>query len=165
MLKISALFGFVLMAVAFAACEKDAPYNAVEQLDIDDAIIVKYMADSNVKATKDVSGLYYILLRAGTSDVQYVDTTKIYANYRAKILKDTVFFSRSVDSTFFFTMPGYMEGWKRGVELAKLGGMVRLLIPSPLAYQQRSLSVGKIIPPNSILDITLEIVSVNKKPK
>nr|WP_121270728.1 FKBP-type peptidyl-prolyl cis-trans isomerase [Pedobacter schmidteae] len=165
MLKTSALLGFVLMAAAFAACKKDAPYNEAAQMDIDDAIIVKYMADSNVKATKDASGLYYNIIRAGREDVQYMDTTKIYANYRAKILKDTVYFSRSVDSTFFFNMPGNIAGWKRGVELAKLGGLVRLLIPSPLAYQQRTFTAGKKIPPNSILDITLEIVSVNKKPK
>jgi FKBP-type peptidyl-prolyl cis-trans isomerase FkpA len=165
MLKSRALLWFVLIAAGFIACEKAAPYDEAAQMEIDDAIIVKYMKDSNVVAEKDPSGLYFKILKPGKDNGRYGDTTTIYASFRAKILKDTLFYDRSIDSTFNFKLPGYMVGWKRGVELAGLEGQVRLLIPSPLAYQQRTVAAGKTIPPNSILDITLEILSIHQKPK
>ncbi len=163
MLKTSVLLGFFLLAIAFVACEKEAPYDSVKQLEIDDAIIVKYMADSSVNAIKHSSGLYYNIIRPGTG-VAVVETDTVYSNYTLKILKDSVLLSKSADSTFKFMLPGYIEGWKTGVSLIKPGGLIRLLIPSTLAYQQRTINSPRI-PPNSILDITLEIVSVNKKPK
>lgn len=164
MLKTSVLLGFFLMAIAFVACKKDAPYDSVKQLEIDDAIIVKYMADSGVTATKHSSGLYYNIITSGAGN-EIVETDTVYSNYTLKILKDSVLLSKSIDSTFKFMLPGYIEGWKIGVSLIKPGGSIRLLIPSTLAYQQRALTSPRI-PPNSILDITLEIVSVkNKKTK
>ncbi|SMC77677.1 FKBP-type peptidyl-prolyl cis-trans isomerase [Pedobacter africanus] len=163
MLKTSALLGGVFIAGMFAACEKPAPYDEAGQALIDDAIIVKYMKDSNVVATKDPSGLYYNLIKTGKDEVNPTDTA--WALYTARILKDTIDFDKSLDTTFKFNTPGYFMGWKRGVELAKVGGKVRLLIPSTLAYQNRAVSIVKTIPPNSILDITLEILSVNKDPK
>lgn len=154
--------GVFLIAVAFFACKKDVPYDAGAQLEIDDAIIAKYLTDSAVTSmVKHSSGLYYRILRPGTgSTVTEIDT--VFGNYTFKILKDSTFLSK--DSTFRFTLPGYFEGWKTGVSLIKVGGAIRLIVPSPLAYQQREVVTPKI-PPNSILDITLEIDSVNKKTK
>lgn len=164
MLKTSALLGGVLMlATLLVACERPAPYDEAGQMEIDDGIIVKYMRDSGVVATKDASGLYFNLIKTGTGTVNPTDTA--WALYTARILKDTIDFDKSLDTTFKFNLPGYMKGWQRGVELAKVGGKVRLLIPSPLAYQNRTVIIGKTIPPNSILDITLEILSINKDPK
>ena len=165
MLKTSVLLGFVLMAVAFTACEKDAPYDGETQLEIDDAIIARYLLDSNVTVMeKHSSGLYYNILESGTGNAVSVEDT-VYATYSLKILKDSAMLSRSMDSTFKFQLPGYIEGWKIGVSLIRPGGKIRLIVPSPLGYQQRAVT-SPVIPPNSILDITLRIVSVkNKKTK
>lgn len=162
MLKTSVLLGVVLMAVAFTACEKDAPYDKQTQLEIDDAIIAAYLVDSSVTGMiKHSSGLYYNILRAGSGSAVSEEDT-VYSNYSLKILKDSAMLSRSMDSTFRFQLPGYMEGWKTGVSLIRPGGSIRLIVPSPLGYQQRAITTPKI-PPNSILDITLEIVSVKTK--
>ncbi len=162
MLKTSALLGFFLMAVAFTACEKDAPYDKETQLEIDDKIIAEYLVDSNVTAMeKHSSGLYYHIIEPGSGNAVSEEDT-VTGNYTLKILKDSVLLSRSADSTFKFQLPGYIQGWKTGVSLIKPGGSIRLIVPSPLAYQQRAITTPKI-PPNSILDITLEIVSVKPK--
>ncbi|WP_316817824.1 FKBP-type peptidyl-prolyl cis-trans isomerase [Pedobacter nyackensis] len=161
MLKTSVLLAFVLMAVAFFACKKEVPYDSVTQLEIDDEIIAKYLVDSAVTMTKHNSGLYYKIIRPGEG-AQVGQTDTIFGNYTMKILKDSVLLSKSVDSTFRFTLPGYFEGWKIGVSLIKVGGSIRLIVPSPLAYQQREVVSPKIAP-NSILDITLDIDSVKPK--
>lgn len=163
MLKTSVLLGLFLIAVAFVACEKDVPFDSAQQLEIDDAIIAKYLVDSNVVATKHSSGLYYNIITPGEGN-QVLETDTVFGKYTLKILKDTVLLSKSQDSTFRFMLPGYIEGWKTGVSLIRPGGEIRLLIPSSLAYQDKAI-VSPKIPPYSILDITLEIISVNKKPK
>jgi len=163
MLKTSVLLGLVLIAVGFFACEKDVPYDGPKQLEIDAAIIDKYLLDSNVTATKHNTGLYYNIIRPGTGNPVALDDT-VYGNYTLKILKDSVLLARTVDSTFMFIPRGYMKGWQTGLSLILPGGAIRMIIPSPLAYEQREV-LSPRIPANSILDITLEIVSVNKKPK
>ncbi|TCC82890.1 FKBP-type peptidyl-prolyl cis-trans isomerase [Pedobacter hiemivivus] len=164
MLKTSVLLGLFLLAVAFVACKKEVPYDQAGELAIDDEMIVKYMADSNVKTlTKHSSGLYYNIIRPGTG-TEVLNTDTVYGNYTLKILRDSLPLAKSLDSTFKFMLPGYIEGWKTGVSLIKVGGSIRMVIPSALGYQQRVVTSPNI-PPNSILDITLSIVSINKNPK
>lgn len=163
MLKTRVLLGFVLMAAVFVACEKPAPYDAIAQLEIDDAIIVKYLKDSTVTAKKHSSGLYYNIISPGNGNVVYGDKDSIYARYRLKVLKDTVLRDRSLDSTFVFLLPGYIEGWQTGTRLIQPGGAIRLIIPSTLGFKDRAVT-SPVIPPNSILDITLEIDKI-KHPK
>ena len=163
MLKTSVLLGLFLLAVAFVACKKEVPYDQAGELAIDDEMIVKYMADSSVRLTKHSSGLYYNIIRPGTGEV-IKNTDTVYGNYTLKILRDSLPLAKSVDSTFKFMLPGYIEGWKTGVSLIKVSGSIRMVIPSALGYQQRVVTSPNI-PPNSILDITLSIVSINKNPK
>lgn len=164
MLKTSVLLGLFLLAVAFVACKKEVPYDEAKELAIDDVEIAKYLLDSNVtNITKDASGLYYNIITPGTgNEVTNVDT--VYGNYTLKVLRDSVFRAKSLDSTFKFLLPGYIKGWQTGVSLIKPGGKIRMIIPSALGYQQRAITSPNI-PPNSILDITLSIVSINKNPK
>jgi FKBP-type peptidyl-prolyl cis-trans isomerase FkpA len=163
MLKTSVLLGLFLLAVAFVACKKEVPYDQAGELAIDDEMIVKYMADSSVTLSKHSSGLYYNIIRPGTG-TEVLNTDTVYGNYTLKILRDSLPLAKSLDSTFKFMLPGYIEGWKTGVSLIKVGGSIRMVIPSALGYQQRVVTSPNI-PPNSILDITLSIVSINKNPK
>lgn len=164
MLKTKILLGFLLLATVLVACEKKAPYDEVKQLEIDDAIIAKFLIDSNVTAIKHSSGLYYQIIKVGDSDVVYTPESEIKAKFRAKLLLDSVLYDKSIDSSFKFTLPGFMPGWQTGVQLSKPHGKIRLFIPSALGYQDRAVISPKI-PANSILDITLEILSVNTKTK
>jgi FKBP-type peptidyl-prolyl cis-trans isomerase FkpA len=173
MLKSRILFGLILLAAGYTACKKIEPYNSQAQLEIDDAIIAKYLVDSNLKDSgfvKDPSGLYYKIQRMGAGTDKIIDESVIYANYTVKVLTKPAY-DRRLDSAFTFTLPGYIEGVQKGITKIKVGGKIRMLIPSPLAYQQRYLRgttrAGRdtiLVPSNSILDYTLEILSLNKKP-
>lgn len=164
MLKTSVLLGLFLLAVAFVACKKEVPYDQAKELAIDDEMIAKYLLDSNVTAiTKHSSGLYYNIITPGAGN-EVINTDTVYGNYTLKVLRDSLPRAKSQDSTFKFLLPGYIEGWKIGVSLIKPGGKIRMIIPSALGYQQRIVTSPNI-PPNSILDITLSILSINKNPK
>ncbi|MBA4197680.1 MAG: hypothetical protein C0459_09020 [Chitinophaga sp.] len=54
-----------------------------------------------------------------------------------------------------------MKGWQIGLPLCKVGGTIRLIIPSALAYSIRSRS--KAIPPNSILVFDIEVLGVKQE--
>ena len=164
------MFGLILIAAGYTACKKMEPYNSQAQLEIDDAIITKYLVDSNLKDSgfvKDPSGLYYKIQRRGIDTGIITDTTLMYANYMVKVLTKPAYDKR-LDSAFTFRLTGYVEGIRIGAKKIKVGGKIRMLIPSPLAYQQRYLKGGAkdsiLVPSNSILDYTLEILSLNKKP-
>ena len=169
MLKSRILLGLVLTGLLYAACQKNPPYDGLKQMEIDDAIIVKYLADSNLKDSfkKDQSGLYYWMQRKGTKEGIFADTSTYFANYNVAVLGHPTFEKRT-DSTFTFKRPGILAGLNIGLDLmGKPGGKIRMLIPSPLAYKERYLKGGIRdsirVPPNSILDYTLEIDSVNTK--
>lgn len=150
--------GFVLMAAVFVACEKAAPYDPVTQLEIDDALIAKFLKDSVLadSFTKHSSGLYYQIKAPGTGNEHYPETDTIFARYTLKLLRDSVLRDRFQDTTFKFVLAGYIDGWKTGTRLIQPGGTVRLIIPSALGFKDRPLT-SPLIPPNSILDITLKI--------
>lgn len=164
MSKTSVLLGCIFVTAAFFACKKDAPYDETKQMEIDDALIVKFLKDSSLVDSfiKDSSGLYHHIIRAGKGNVSYTDKDFIAAKYTLKVLRDSVVRDKRLDSTFAFQLPGYIKGWQTGARLIQPGGKIRLLVPSPLGYQQRVVA-NPIIPPNSILDITLEIDSVKKQ--
>lgn len=171
MLKSRILLGLVLIAAGYTACKKNAPYDGPAQLAIDDAIIAKYLVDSNLKDSgfvKDPTGLYYKIHKMGTDATKITDEDLIFANYTVRVLGKPVYDKR-LDSAFTFRLPGFIKGIQLGVEKIKIGGKIRLLIPSPLAFQQRYLKGGGkngdsiLVPPNSILDYTLEILYLNKK--
>lgn len=164
------MLGLILIAAGYTACKKIEPYDSQAQLEIDDAIIAKYLLDSNLKDSgfvKDPSGLYYWIQRRGVDTGTVTDTTLIYANYLVKVLTKPAYDKR-LDSAFTFRLTGYVEGIRLGAKKIKSGGKIRMLIPSPLAYQQRYLRGGTrdsiLVPPNSILDYTLEILSLTTKP-
>lgn len=156
MLKTRALLGFILLVAIFVGCKQDAPYDDEAQLAVDDSIIVKYMADSNVKATKHSSGLYYNIIKPGAGNETYADRDTVYGRYKLKLLMDSVLRDKNLDTNFRFLLPGNIEGWQIGTRLIQPGGAIRLIIPSALGYKNRTVT-SPLIPANSILDITLEI--------
>lgn len=168
MLKSRILLGLVLTGLLYAACQKNPPYDGLKQMEIDDAIIVKYLADSNLKDSfkKDQSGLYYWMQRKGTKPGEFTDEGTYLANYNVAVL-DKPTFEKKTDSTFTFKRQGILAGLNIGLDLmGKPGGKIRMLIPSPLAYKERYLKgvANNDILPNSILDYTLEIISVKTTP-
>ncbi|HEY1025718.1 MAG TPA: FKBP-type peptidyl-prolyl cis-trans isomerase, partial [Sphingobacteriaceae bacterium] len=56
-----------------------------------------------------------------------------------------------------FMLGGVIPGWQIGIPLIQKAGRIRLIIPSPYAYQNSS--QGNI-PANSVLDFDVELVDV-----
>lgn len=153
--------GILFAVCAMAACEKPEVYDETAQSEIDEARIKEWMdTTGNVTLQRDPSGLYYQILSKGpdTGSVELKDS--LYVEYEGSILGDTTFFSSATDvSPYKFILKNSIPGWKIGLPLAKSGDRIRLVIPSPLAYQD---NIVDAIPANSILDFTIGLRKVVK---
>jgi FKBP-type peptidyl-prolyl cis-trans isomerase FkpA len=142
---------FVALVLLASSCMKDS-----DQAAIDDQAIKDYMVSKNLTATKDPSGLYWIMTVEGTGAAPTAQST-VEVKYRGSLLNGTVFDQTAADKTFTYPLSGLIMGWQIGIPLMKEGGKATLLIPSQLGYGAENLG---IIPPNSVLIFEIELIDV-----
>ncbi len=117
------------------------------------------IAAKQFDTTGSKEGVYYHIIKEGTGDfVNVNDTVTVF--YKGSLLKDGSIFDQTKDKPATFPLKRLIRGWQVAVPMCKVGGTVRIFIPSGLAYGIRSRS--KDIPPNSVLVFDVEVVSVKK---
>jgi FKBP-type peptidyl-prolyl cis-trans isomerase len=130
--------------------------------------------DANVKAGDDyraangkkpgvtttASGLQIETLTAGTGDTPKA-TDKVKVHYVGTLIDGTKFDS-SIDRGEPITFPlnGVIKGWGEGLQLMKVGGKARLVIPPSLGYGAEG--AGGTIPPNATLVFEVQLLSIEK---
>ena len=125
--------------------------DSLEQLEIDKKLITA--ANTDAKNIHD--GVYYTILKEGTGrQVSVSDTVTAY--YKGYLLKDGSVFDGTKDKPAIFPLKRLIMGWQIGVPLCKVGGKIKIIIPSALAYSIRTR--GAKIPPNSVLVFEVEVV-------
>jgi hypothetical protein len=139
--------------------------DSLEQLDIEKKQVVgkffppnefpepsKVIGEAYTKFFKD--GIYYYMIKEGTGkQVSVNDTVTVY--YKGMLLDGSVF-DETKDKPATFPLNRLIRGWQIGVPLCNVGGKIRLVIPSNLAYSIRTRSAK--IPPNSILVFEIEVI-------
>jgi len=126
------------------------------QAEVDDQIIKNYLSAKMLNATKDPSGLYYIMTSPGTG-VSPVSTSTVEVKYKGMLITGTVFDQTAADKTFTYALTGLIKGWQIGIPLMKKGGKATFYVPSELGYGGNDMGV---IPPNSILIFDIELIDV-----
>jgi FKBP-type peptidyl-prolyl cis-trans isomerase FkpA len=132
---------------------KTYPYR--KQWLFDDAKIQSYLTAKALTATKDPSRIYYIVNTVGTGDAVNGIESTVNIKYTGRTL-DGVSFDSNADG-YSSTLTGLIRAWQIMIPKFKVGTKFRMLIPSDLAY---GTSGSGTIPPNSVLDFDIEIVSV-----
>jgi len=132
--------------------------DSVAQATKEAAVIMKAVKDGLIDTTK-LHGVYYKILKEGTGQhVHVTDTVSVF--YKGWILN-----GQGIDSTknepAVFALNRLIKGWQYGLPACKVGGKIRLVLPSGLAYSIRSRAVA--IPPNSILVFDIEVVAAKEK--
>jgi FKBP-type peptidyl-prolyl cis-trans isomerase FkpA len=139
-----------VLVLLFSACKKED-----SQADKDDEIIRQYLSDNNIQATKDASGLYYVITEEGTGDHPDI-SSEVTVRYKGYLTNGTVFDQTSGNSTATFPLSGLIKGWQIGIPKLKQGGKGTFFVPSALGYGSQA--VGDI-PANSVLIFDIELVS------
>lgn len=105
------------------------------------------------------SGLYYEILKEGNSGtVSATDTVTVH--YKGWNYLTQQVFDQTEKEPATFPLKRLIPGWQIGIPLCKVGGKIRLYLPSGLAYGIRNMN--NIIAPNSILVFDIEVLNTKK---
>ncbi len=129
--------------------------DSVQQRQIDMKIINDAITSGKTDAKDNAEGVYYKMMKEGTGRQVKVNDTVI-AFYKLTLLNDGSLVSDVKAKPDTFSLKRLIRGWQIGVPLCKVGGKIKLVIPSDLGYSIRTRSAK--IPPNSILVFEIEVL-------
>lgn len=140
-----------IISVFAISCHKEV----VDQPAVDEAIIVKYNADNDLKTIKTNSGLHYIINEEGTGVKPNINSnvTVAYKGY----LTDGNVFDKSSSEGATFALNGLIKGWQEGLQLFKEGSKGVLMLPSALGYGTQG--SGKI-PENAVIIFDIHLIEI-----
>ncbi len=129
--------------------------DSVQQRQIDIKIIEDAIASGKTDVKENVQSIYYKMMKEGTGrQVTVDDTVTVY--YKGYLFVNDSVFDQTKEKPATFPLKRLIRGWQIGVPLCKVGGKIKLVIPSDLAYTIRTRSAK--IPPNSILVFEIEVL-------
>ncbi len=115
--------------------------------------------DSLKQTATFYKGLYYTMLKEGTGQ-QVTENDEVEIFYKGWLYSNGRTFDETKNEPLKFPLKYLIKGWQIGVPICKVGGKIRLYIPSSLAYGIQN--IGKEIPPNSTLVFDIEVISSKK---
>jgi FKBP-type peptidyl-prolyl cis-trans isomerase FkpA len=118
--------------------------------------IIAYTATAGGTWVKHNSGIYYQIIANGSGSAPN-DNSIVWVNYTGKYLNGTVFDSNTNPTSPYKSQLGALiDGWRITLPFIKIGGKIRMVIPSALAYGCSSSS----IPANSVLYFDIDLINV-----
>lgn len=117
--------------------------------------MASFAAANGLTMTEHSSGIQYQIISAGVGPTATL-TSDVSVRYTGKKMDGSVF--ETVSGTpITFTLGQVIPGWQLAIPLIQEGGLIRVLIPSSLAYG----CTGKgSIPGNSVLYFEIQLVDV-----
>jgi len=129
--------------------------DSARQRQIDTKIIEDAIASGKTDVKDNANGVYYKMMKEGTGrQVSLNDTVTIF--YKGYLFVNDSVFDQTKEKPATFPLKGLIRGWQIGVPLCRVGGKIKLVIPSDLAYSIRTRAAK--IPPNSILVFEIEVL-------
>lgn len=131
--------------------------DSVQQATIDEQIIQQAITSGKTDAKQKGNDVYYTIMKEGTGlNVLVTDTVVVY--YKGYLLEDGSVFDQTKEKPATFPLSRLIRGWQLAVPYCKVGGKIKIVIPSGQAYSIRTRAAK--IPPNSILVFAIEVVDV-----
>ncbi len=131
---------------------------SIKEKDAGKAFLEKFAKEDGVKTTE--SGLAYKVIKEGDGATPGPEDT-VEVHYHGTLADGTVFDS-SVDrgQTISFPLNRVIRGWTEGLQLMKVGGKTKFVIPSDLAYGDAG--APPKIPGGATLVFEVELFKVSK---
>lgn len=118
----------------------------------------------NAKLPKDSvtynEGVFYQLLKEGTGPLVHLTDT-VVVHYKGWLHSDGSVFDQTKEKPATFPLSRLIKGWQLAVPHCRVGGLIRIYIPSGLAYGIRTFATT--IPPNSTLVFNVEVLEARVK--
>ena len=151
----------------FSASKQKAPVlmpfsdvDSVQQAELEESIIRTAIENKTTDATAKATDVYYSILKEGTGrNVSVTDTVTVF--YKGYLFSDGSVFDQTKEKPATFPLNRLIRGWQLAVPYCKVGGKIKIVIPSGLAYSIRTRSPK--IPPNSMLVFEIEVVDAKSQ--
>ncbi|MFY7840018.1 MAG: FKBP-type peptidyl-prolyl cis-trans isomerase [Lacibacter sp.] len=135
-----------------------APFSNVDslqQVKMDEEIIQQAISSGKTDAKEKAVDVYYSIVKEGTGNaVAVTDTVTVF--YKGYLFSDGSVFDQTKEKPATFPLNRLIRGWQLALPYCKVGGKIKIVIPSGLAYSIRTRSPK--IPPNSMLVFEIEVV-------
>ncbi|RFM32726.1 FKBP-type peptidyl-prolyl cis-trans isomerase [Chitinophaga silvisoli] len=152
----SILFLLCLTACS-ASSDNDLISNDPGSISSQDYAIQSYISAHGLEMKRDANGLYYKIIEGGDSTrIMTLNSipTLIYTRSNLKdSLLDASFGSTDFDGR---QLKDHIAGWQIGLRKIGKGGTIFMIIPSRLGFGD--VAVGNIIPANTVLVCTVQLV-------
>lgn len=133
--------------------------DSVQQHQTDIKLIEAAIKSGKLDAMDNAQGVYYKMIKDGTGkQVSITDTVTVL--YKLTLLNDGSLVTETKAKPDTFSLKRLIRGWQIGVPLCKVGGKIKLVIPSDLGYSIRTRAAK--IPPNSILVFEIEVIDAKQ---
>lgn len=106
--------------------------------------------------TKTESGLLFEVLKDGYG-ISPTSGNKVVIKYTGRLADGTIF-DQTGEESVTFSVDNLVPGFTEALKMMKAGGKYRIFIPAHLGYGSQN--VQGVIPGNSVLDFTIELISV-----
>lgn len=150
------IFDIKLLSVISTDAEK-------RQLATDTVAIDNYLATNSINATKDKSGLRYIINELGTGAIPGL-YNKVKIKYTGKLLSNGFIFysgTNGPSSTFDSRVINYIYGFQAGLRKMPVGSKATLYIPSGMGFGNQITQGSNInVPANSNLIFEVELTEI-----
>ncbi len=105
-------------------------------------------------------GIFYQSLKEGNGRLVTISDT-VVIHYKGWLFSNGNVFDQTKEKPATFPLSRLIRGWQIGVPQCRVGGTIRLFIPSGSAYGIRTFSTN--IPPNSTLVFDVEVLEAKEK--
>ena len=133
--------------------------DSLAQALVDEETIKAAVSKGIIDTTGNESSVYYHIVKQGAGKpVKVTDTVTVY--YKGSLLSDGSIFDQTKEKPATFPLNRLIKGWQLAVPKINVGGSIKVIIPSGLAYGIRSRS--KDIPANSVLVFDIEVLDARQ---
>lgn len=133
--------------------------DSLVQAKVDEETIRAAVSNGTIDTTGNESSVYYHIVKQGAGKpIKVTDTVTVF--YKGALLSDGSIFDQTKEKPATFPLNRLIKGWQLAVPKINVGGRVKIIIPSGLAYGIRSRS--KDIPANSVLVFDIEVLDARQ---
>lgn len=136
--------------------------DSIQQRQKEIKIITDSIALGKTDAKQEEQGVYYHIIKTGTGRMVSVEDT-VTVFYKGYLFSNGLVFDQTGEKPASFPLKRLIRGWQIGVPLLKVGGKIKLVIPSDMAYSIRTRAAK--IPPNSTLVFEVEVIEARTPEK
>ncbi|MBX2971028.1 MAG: FKBP-type peptidyl-prolyl cis-trans isomerase [Cyclobacteriaceae bacterium] len=155
-MRLLKLISFLLLTI-LAACFPDV-ISFEEQLERDVELIDAYLAENNIEAMEDESGIRYVIHAFGSGIQPFPEEDCVELNYVGKVMATgNVFDERE---NFAYPLRNMLVGLQIGIPFIAKGGSLTLYIPSVYCFGSYG-DKGLNVPKNANLIFDIDLLDVN----